>query len=297
MIQSQNDNLQKEEQFLLERVDELEDLYMLMLHLLSDLRDRESRLLKVKAKKHLASKEDKTPNTRFINNPILLALSHSDRLAGYIKNRKLNYWEIHGQFSEKLLTKIKKSTFYKKYMGLDTVTFEDHQMFIKKIYKNIIAPSNRLYDLITDVKIGWVDDFPIVNTAILQVINGLKEGFESYQLFPKVFKNKEDSEFLTLLFRKTVLNSQALRQAFEEKTPNWDMDRLAEIDKVLLMMAIAEFLYFPSIPPKVTINEYIELSKLYSTPKSKVFINGVLDKILKEYKEADKIKKIGRGLL
>ena len=297
MIQSNNDNLEKEEQFLWMRMDELQDLYMLTLHLLADLRDRESKLLKLKAKRHLASKEDKVPNTKFINNPILLALSHSEQLSNYIKDRKLNYWELHGQISERLLEKIKKSTFYKKYMSNDASTFEDDKDVIKRIFKNIIAPSNKLYDFVTDLRIGWVDDYPIVNTAILQVFNGLEEEFETYKFFPRVFKNEEDKEFTKLLFRKTVLNSKELSAAFEEKTPNWDKERLAEVDKVLLMMAIAEFLYFPSIPAKVSMNEYIELSKLYSTPKSKVFINGVLDKILKEYKESGKLQKIGRGLL
>lgn len=297
MVQSKNDNLQKEEQFLWMRIDDLEDLHLVMLHLLADLRDRESRLLKLKAKRHLASKEDKAPNTRFINNPILLALSHSEKLNDAIKSGKLNYWELHGQIPERLLEKIKKSTFYKKYMSLEEASFEDDKRFIKKIFQNIIAPSNKLYDFITDVKIGWVDDYPIVNTAILQTLNSLNEGFESYVLFPKAFKNADDKEFLLQLFRKTVLNSKELAAVFEEKTPNWDNDRLAEIDKVLLMMAIAEFLYFPSIPAKVSLNEYIELSKMYSSPKSKVFINGVLDKILKEYKESGKLQKIGRGLL
>jgi N utilization substance protein B len=146
-----------------------------------------------------------------------------------------------------------------------------------------------------DNKLTWIDDIPMVNTQIQKQLRQIKEGDEFR--VPKLYKDQEDKEFVSLLFRKTVLNEIELAKEYIDKTPNWDSERIAEIDTIILKMAICEFLKFPSIPVKVTINEYLELAKEYSTPKSSIFINGILDNLVKDFTNEGKMKKSGRGLL
>jgi N utilization substance protein B len=159
----------------------------------------------------------------------------------------------------------------------------------------LIAPNEKLYDYLEDNKLTWVDDIPVVNTQILKELKQISEKSEFRA--SKLYKDQEDKEFVTLLFNKTVLNEVALAKEYIDKTPNWDADRIAEIDTIILKMAICEFLKFPSIPVKVTINEYLEIAKEYSTPKSSIFINGILDNLVKEFQNENKIQKSGRGLI
>jgi len=160
----------------------------------------------------------------------------------------------------------------------------------------VIAPNDQLYDYIEDKRLTWVDDFPIVNTALVKIFAKITKQNIGSTLIPDLYKNEEDRDFALQLFRKVILNEEKLIKEIDGKTPNWDKDRIAEIDMIILKMGITEFLNFPSIPVRATINEYLEIAKEYSTPKSSLFINGILDKIVKELAENNKIKKIGRGL-
>ena len=162
-------------------------------------------------------------------------------------------------------------------------------------FKKTLAPNEKLFDFYESLNLSWVDDYPLVNTTLLKVMKQMKEGelFSLKQLEVK----KDDEEFLIDLFRKTILHQQEFTPEIDEKTPNWDTERIADMDMILIKMALTEFLYFPSIPTKVTINEYIEIAKDYSTRKSSYFINGVLDKLLKDFSKSGRLNKIGRGLL
>ena len=157
------------------------------------------------------------------------------------------------------------------------------------------SPNEKLYEYLEDNKLTWVDDIPLVNTQIQKQLKQISE--ETEFRVTKLYKDQEDQEFVCLLFRKTVLNEVELAKEYIDKTPNWDADRIAEIDTIILKMAICEFLKFPSIPVKVTINEYLEIAKEYSTPKSSIFINGILDNLVKEFQSENKIQKTGRGLI
>ena len=163
------------------------------------------------------------------------------------------------------------------------------------MFTELIAPNEKLYEYLEDNKLTWVDDIPLVNTQIQKQLKQISEASEFR--VTKLYKDQEDQEFVSLLFRKTVLNEVELAKEYIDKTPNWDADRIAEIDTIILKMAICEFLKFPSIPVKVTINEYLELAKEYSTPKSSIFINGILDNLVKEFQNENKIQKTGRGLM
>jgi N utilization substance protein B len=177
-----------------------------------------------------------------------------------------------------------------------TSSFEEDRNFIADLYTEVIAPSEKLYDYLEDYKLTWIDDLAGINTLILKQIKQLKSE-EDALIIPKVYKDKDDKEFVTNLFRKTVLNEVDLSKEYIDKTPNWDVERIAELDTIILKMAICELLKFPSIPTKVTINEYLEIAKEYSTPKSSIFINGILDNLVKEFEKDKRLTKSGRGLL
>jgi N utilization substance protein B len=166
-----------------------------------------------------------------------------------------------------------------------------------ELFREIIAPNEKIYDYFEDDKLTWVDDIPIVNTYLLKQFKKVKESSVPSYFLPPLFKDEEDMVYANRLLTKTLLNNAKLEQEIEGKTPNWDKDRIADIDAILLKMAICELLNFPSIPERVTINEFLEIAKEYSTPKSSIFINGILDKLVREYKEDGKLKKVGRGLL
>jgi len=152
-----------------------------------------------------------------------------------------------------------------------------------------------LYDYYESLNLSWVDDLPLVNTLVIKTIKQLQS--DNIISLKELEVKEDDKEFLIDLFRKTILHHNEYTEEIDDKTPNWDTDRIAEIDLILIKLAITEFIYFPSIPTKVTINEYIEIAKDYSTVKSSYFINGVLDKLLKEYSKSNRLQKIGRGLL
>ncbi len=175
--------------------------------------------------------------------------------------------------------------------------FQEDKDFMVNLYEEVIAPNEKLYDYLEDNKLTWVDDIPVVNTEIVKQLRALKSEKDASFRVPKIYKDTEDKEYVSNLFRKTVLNETELAKEYIDKTPNWDTERIAEIDTIILKMAICEFLKFPSIPAKVTINEYLEIAKEYSTPKSSIFINGILDNLVKEFQTNGKLVKTGRGLM
>jgi N utilization substance protein B len=154
-----------------------------------------------------------------------------------------------------------------------------------------------LYQYFEDLNITWIDDLPLVNTYLLKQLKRVNLDEESSIDFPNFNKNKEDIVFGVELFEKVIAKEDELQKELEGKTPNWDSDRIANLDAILIKLAIAELFYFSDIPPKVTLNEYLEIAKEYSTPKSNLFINGVLDSLVKEYEKTNRMNKQGRGLL
>ena len=160
-----------------------------------------------------------------------------------------------------------------------------------------MAPNEKLYEYLEDKNLTWLDDLPTVNTTILKILRKAKVSSTDHHFTPKLYKDLDDKQYAIDLFRKTLLNRTAINKEIEGKTQNWDSDRITNVDYALLQMAICELKNFPSIPVKVTINEYLEIAKEYSTPKSSIFINGILDKLVKEYEVAGTLNKVGRGLM
>jgi len=296
MHQHQSDNLDKEEKFLFQSIENTQDLYLLLLSALIEIKKKESAYIDLASKKHLATKEERNPSLKFIQNKVLVLLSESEALENALEDRKIKNWKNNDDVILFLIDSIKASDLYKNYMQKPEGSFEDDKFFIADLYTEVIAPSDKLYDYLEDYKLTWVDDLPGINTLILKQIKQLKSANDTLVL-PKVYKDDDDKEFVKNLFRRTVLNEVELSKEYIDKTPNWDVERIAEIDTIILKMAICELLKFPSIPAKVTINEYLEIAKEYSTPKSSIFINGILDNLVKEFTENGKLKKSGRGLL
>ncbi|MCG2611769.1 transcription antitermination factor NusB [Flavobacterium sp. SM15] len=296
MHQNNSDNMEKEEKFLFQSIENVQDLYLIMLSALVEIRKAEEDFIEKSSKKHLATKEERNPNRKFIQNKVLQFLDENNSLSVAIEERKITNWKNNDDYILLLLEEIKKSELYENYMSNSVNDFEQDKQFVVSMFSEIIAPNEKLYDYLEDYKITWVDDIPLVNTMIVKQLKQIRSANDDF-FVPKLFKDADDKEYVRNLFRKTVLNNTELAKEFIDKTPNWDAERIAEIDTIILKMAICEFLKFPSIPVKVTINEYLELAKEYSTPKSSIFINGILDNLVKEYQKENKLIKTGRGLM
>lgn len=297
MHQNGSDDLEKEEKFLFYSIDAIQDLYLIMLSSLIEICKKETIFLHKSSQKHLATPEERKPNKKFIENSIFKILSENNSLSIALENRKINNWTLNDDYILLLLNDIKQSKLYAKYMSNAVNTFEEDKEFIVNLFMDVIVPNEKLYEYLEDNKLTWVDDIPLVNTEIIKQLKAIKPVEEGNFRVSKLYKDNEDRDFVKDLYRKTVLNESELAKEYIDKTPNWDSDRIAEIDTIILKMAICEFLKFPSIPVKVTLNEYLELAKEYSTPKSSIFINGILDNLVKELQASNRIIKAGRGLM
>jgi N utilization substance protein B len=295
MHQNSSDNIEKEEKFLLFSIENIQDLYLIMLSAMIEIRNKEIEFLEKSSRKHTATPEEKNPNKKFVKNAVLEMLSESNSISIALENRKINNWHLNDDYILLLLAVIRQSELYENYMSDNNSNFDQDKDFVVEMFE-MIAGNEKLYDYLEDYKLTWVDDIPLVNTQIIKQLRALKSDKDQFSV-PKLYKDSEDRDFVTELFRKTVLNETELSKEYIDKTPNWDTERIAEIDTIILKMAICEFLKFPSIPIKVTINEYLEIAKEYSTPKSSIFINGILDNLVKEFQNNKKLVKTGRGLM
>lgn len=296
LSQSQSGQVDKELKFINMSIANMHDLHILTLDLFVKLSELAQNQLELSKKKYLATSAEKNPNKKFLQNAIIQHLIQNDELKAAVENRKLNDWELNDEYVRVIFDAMLASDLYDDYMDSEETSYEKDRTFMAKLFSEVVAPNEKLYEYFEDQKLTWLDDLPVVNTLILKSIKQSKPGKERIFL-SELYKDDEDREFVKDLFNKTVLNDDMLTDEIQGKTPNWDKDRIANLDLILLKMAICEFLKFPSIPAKVTINEYIELAKEYSTSKSSMFVNGILDKLIKEYKTENKLNKIGRGLM
>lgn len=297
LLHTRSGSLEEQEKFLKQSMGQTYTLYILLLGFLRELHAMALSQRSKGAKKYLKSEESSESDPQFLcENALLKWLSENEELTEAIDKRKLKQWYLHEDYVKNVYRKILESPAYEKYKNV-AGDWDTDKTFLLDVYRNIIAPDEKIYEFLEDESLTWVDDIPLVNTFIVKRLGKLNPSSSPGFILPQLIKNKEDSDFAISLLQKTLMNSEFLDNEVENKTINWDKERIAEIDGVLLKMGIAELLYFPSIPERVTINEYLEIAKEYSTPKSSVFINGILDNLIREYKENGKLKKIGRGLL
>ena len=298
LTQSEDDSLEKQEKFLKVSIDNTYTLYLLILSLLRELHSMAQKHVSHSSKKYMTTEADRYPaQDKFLKNQALLQIVKNEPLTNELSKRKLNNWYLNEEYVKIVYKEIVESNLYHKYMTASQSSYQEDRGLLAELFKEIIAPNEKIYEYFEDDKLTWVDDIPLVNTFVLKQLKKVKEDESPTFYLPRLLKDKEDLDFAQKLLTKTLLNNAALVKEIEGKTPNWDKDRIADIDAILLKMAICELLNFSSIPERVTINEYLEIAKEYSTPKSSIFINGILDKLVREYKGEGKLKKSGRGLL
>ena len=272
------------------------DLYHWLLQLLVEVHNYALDRQELKKQKNLPTAEDLNPNTKFVQNSIILKVVENKPLQDYIEKSKLN-WVNYPELIKKLYVELIESDFYAGYIVNSENTIKEDRNLIDHFYANIVAQSDDIYQLLEEQSIYWNDDLEFVASMILKTLRKFKPSTPVNKSLMPLFKDEDDIEFTKKLFRKAVLNSAEHREIIKKHLRNWDLERVAFIDVLIMEMALCEFMYFSSIPTKVSLNEYIDLARFYSTEKSRTFINGIMDKILKSLKDEGKISKAGRGLI
>ncbi|MBP3669715.1 MAG: transcription antitermination factor NusB [Bacteroides sp.] len=266
------------------------DLYNYLLLLMVEITKQAERKINAAKNKLLPTAEELYPNTKFVDNRFIAQLEVNSQLLQFSETQKKT-WSNEEEFVKNLCEKIMDSDIYKEYMAAETSSYEEDREVWRKIYKKIIFNNTELDQVLEDQSLYWNDDKEIVDTFVLKTIKRFDEKNGAKQELLPEFKDEEDKDFARRLFRRTILNADYYRHLISENTRNWDLDRVAFMDVVIMQIALAEILSFPNIPVSVSLNEYIEIAKLYSTPKSGNFINGTLDGIVKVLQKENKLTK------
>ncbi|HCX99339.1 MAG TPA: transcription antitermination factor NusB [Bacteroidales bacterium] len=293
---AESDSLTKVESELLHSIKKGYDLYHLLFFLLLEIRDFAQRRIETAKQKLVPTHEDLNPNTRFVDNPIFALIEENESISQYAARNTLN-WVNHPELIKKLYQKILASNYYAKYMEAETCEFIQHRQVLVSILSKELMDFDDFTQSLEEQSIYWNDDLDFMVGMLIKTLKKFEEGQNTdTPVFP-MYKSEEDEDFAKRLLRKVVLGHAENTSMIEQYTKNWDVDRIASMDILILEMAITEITEFPSIPVKVSFNEYIEISKYYSTEQSSTFINGVLDKIILTSRSEGKIHKQGRGLI
>ena len=272
------------------------DLYHYLLLLLIDLVLYAESRIEIARNKRIPTHEDLHPNTRFIDNRLVEQLRNNEHLLRYLDQHKLN-WANHPELIKEIYSRLTESEEYLAYMNEEDSGYAEDKRLITFLYTHIIFSSERLDSILEEQSIYWNDDLEFITSMIVKTLKKFKEEDGPKKPLMDLYKNKEDRDYVVKLFRQTILHRDEYVEYIKKNTRNWDLERIAFMDILIMQTAIAELVAFPSIPIKVSLNEYLEISKFYSTSKSNVFINGVLDKVVLQLKEEKKIVKTGRGLI
>jgi N utilization substance protein B len=294
-LTTENTSVEKSEKELQTSIIKAYDLYHLILMLIVKLGDYAEERIELAKNKILPTIDDLHPNTQFVDNLIVAQLRNCSALSKYISASHIS-WQPYPEIIKSLYLKIIESPYYKSYLDEEKPGYESDKKLIINILKNELEGWELLYQMLEEQSIYWNDDIEFVIGMILKTI----EKFKPEDLDPllmALYKNDDDREFGKILLRKTLLNHEQYREMIDHYTQNWEIDRIATMDVIIMEIAISELIEFPSIPIKVTLNEYIDIARFYSTPKSNEFVNGVLDRIVIDLKKENKIIKTGRGLL
>ena len=266
------------------------DLYKFLLLLIVAVTHYAEDRVAFNMKKVRPTAEDLNPNLKFVNNRLARQLETNETLLKFSEQSKID-WVNYSDFLRRLLDKIVESDRYKEYMASETSSYAEDKDLWRKLYKTFIFDNDDLDALLEDISLYWNDDKAIVDTFVLKTIKRFKEeNAEDQELLPE-YKDDEDIEYAHKLFRTSIQNAEEYRSLMSDNSKNWDMNRLAFMDVIIMQTALAEVLSFPQIPVNVTLNEYVEIAKYYSTPKSGPFINGLLDSIIKNLKKDNRISK------
>ena len=262
-------------------IDKIYHLYIYQLNFLVALKDLAENQIEIGKNKYIKTESDINPNQKFINNQILLKLEENDeRLSFTSKHRELK-WELHDDLLVKTFQRMTAGKRYQDFMQEEGYSFEEDQKFIGKLFLRYIAENEDFHDHLEEKEMSWADDFHISNSMIQKTIGFMKENQPSHTLI-KMIKDKDDEEFARKLLKDSLNHWEETEKKLEERLVNWELDRVSLIDKIIIIAAMTEIDYFPLTPARVIINEYIEISKVFSTEKSNIFVNGILDKYTKD---------------
>jgi N utilization substance protein B len=295
MIKSYDDDVLKEEKFIKHSIKRMFDLYVLLLDLLVEVQKLAVEKQEISKKKYLATKEDLSPNRKFVENKLIKKIAESTSLTLYKEAQNLDNWSKDDEYIKIIWDLLQNSDLFSDYLNSSEDSFNSDKDFVVAFFKKIVAPNVKLAEYFEGENITWVDDIPFVNTWVVRSLSKQKSS-NAFKL-GSLYKNQDDQDFVSDLFKKVILNHHSFENDIKIHTPNWETDRIADMDMILIKMGVCEFLNFPFIPTKVSINEYIEIAKDYSSEKSGYFVNGVLDKLSREFLKDKKIVKVGRGLL
>jgi transcription antitermination protein NusB len=292
----EDDDLVKAEQELMFSIDKTYELYHYVLLLIIEISDIASEKIDLALQKKMPTPEDLNPNRRFADNLVIAQLRKNLALKKYVGSKKLS-WSNHSEIPRSLYLRMLTWGPYEEYMRPGESSYNADKKIVIKLITEFFALSEDLLASIEEQSIYWNDDLEYVSAMIEKTLKKFKvNSDENVEMMP-LFKNPEDEQYVKVLFRKAILSAKECSELIDRNTTNWEVERIALMDILVMQLAITEIAEFPEIPVKVSLNEYIEIAKYYCTSKSSTFVNGILDKVVKEMRETDKFRKLGRGLV
>jgi transcription antitermination protein NusB len=286
----------KYEKILFESFDRFRDLYIALLLIPAEMQAKAIEKIEAGMNKKLPTKEDLHPNTKFVTNTLVRILANSKKLDKTAKEIHIR-WKDNDDLLRQIFKTLTESPDYKEYMASKERGFEHDREFLLRFIRRHIVNFELMHDYLEEIGIFWNDDLDLAASMALKTLKSVKEKDDDIELMPLWKADDDEEEYTKNLFRKTLSMGEESEKLIAANAPNWEADRIALMDMVILKMALAEAQNFESIPLKVTMNEYIELANYYSTPKSNVFINGILETLFAKLQADGKIKKVGRGLV
>lgn len=293
-LKSGSDNLKASEKNLIESIDKAYDLYFQMMSLVVEVAHYAEMRQEIAKQKKLPTYEDLNPNRRFVDNAVIALIANSDSVNDMLAARKLS-WSHYPDAVKDVYNRLVEADFYKSYMSASISTFTDDRKFVEEFFA-WLEEDEALADIINEMSLLWTDDYGFALLMAIRTVQNTKRSHTELKVLPK-FKSDDDLAFARTLLVKTLVDYEDSQDIVDRYSKNWDVERVVFMDSLIISIAIAELTYFESIPVKVTLDEWIDIAKYYSSPTSSTFVNGVLDKIVAEFKESGRINKSGRGLL
>lgn len=286
----------KAEKALFFSIDKMEEMYIYLLTLIVEMQGAAIDRIEAGKNKQLPSKEDLHPNTKFVTNRPLRILANSKTLRKKAEDLGVT-WSDNRDLVKKEFKMLMETEDYKEYMESEERGFAHDRDFLLRFFKRHMINFELLHDYFEEKSVFWNDDLDLISSMTIKTIKTIKENDDDVELLPLWKGDDDEEDFVKTLYRRSLSLAEENESIISEYTKNWEIERIALMDTILMKMAMAEVRSFPSIPAKVSMNEYIELSKYYSTPKSNGFINGVLDQSFAKLKEDGLVEKTGRGLI
>lgn len=277
-------------------VEKTHDLFFFLLLLYIQAADKIESIIEIRRNKLTASPDEKNPDKRFVDNPLINMIRSHETFKRAVADKKLHQL-LDNEIVSTIARNLLETQDYKTYLEDNNPGFEKDKKFVKHFFEVLLYNTEELYTALEEKDIYWLNDADFVIKKIVSFIDAAEEDRESSLIFPAVYKKDDDRTFARDLLMKAILNRRKYEEITEHQIVNWDIERVTRTDRLVLLLGITEIIGFPEIPVKVSINEYIEISKLYSSPKNSKFVNGVLDKTVNWMKEKEMFKKSGRGLL